>query len=68
MLLVEIIEMDKDLSGTGISRPLQTSSSNPPAAAEGPDPQQPSTSDMPDAEELMESTLAPSTMAEQLSG
>ena len=32
------------------------------------DEQQPSTSDMPDAEELMETTQAPSTMAEQLSG
>ena len=64
----EIIETDKDLSGTGINRPLQTSSSNPPPPAEGDDEQQPSTSDMPDAEELMETTPAPSTMAEQLSG
>ena len=68
MLLTEIAETDQDLSGTGIKRPLQTSSSNPPPPAEGPDPQQPSTSDMPDAEELMETTPAPSTMAEQLSG
>ena len=28
MLLIEIIETDKDLSGTGISRPLQGSSGN----------------------------------------
>ena len=34
----------------------------------GHDQQEPSTSDMPDAEELMETTPAPSTMAEQLSG
>ena len=40
----------------------------PPPPAEGDDEQQPSTSDMPDAEELMETTPAPSTMAEQLSG
>ena len=64
----EIIETDQDLSGTGIKRPLQTSSSNPPPPAEGDDQEQPSTSDMPDAEELMETTPAPSTMAEQLSG
>ena len=64
----EIVETDKDLSGTGINRPLQTSSSNPPPPAEGDDEQQSSTSDMPDAEELMETTPAPSTMAEQLSG
>ena len=50
----EIIETDQDLSGTGIKRPLQTSSSNPPPPAEGDDQEQPSTSDMPDAEELME--------------
>ena len=64
----EIVETDQDLSGTGIKRPLQTSSSNPPPPAEGDDQEQPSTSDMPDAEELMETTPAPSTMAEQLSG
>ena len=64
----EIVETDQDLSGTGIKRPLQTSSSNPPPLAEGDDQEQPSTSDMPDAEELMETTPAPSTMAEQLSG
>ena len=64
----EIVETDQDLSGTGIKRPLQTSSSNPPPSAEGYDQEQPSTSDMPDAEELMETTPAPSTMAEQLSG
>ena len=70
MLLVEIIEMDKDLSGTGISRPLQGSSHNPPAA-EGPDAEQLSTSDapnIPDAEELMETTPAPTTLAQDLSG
>ena len=47
----EIFETDKDLSGTGIKRPLQTSSSNPPSnpppPAEGDYEQQPSTSDMP---------------------
>ena len=49
MLLIEIIETDKDLSGTGISRPLQDSSGDPP------DAEQPSTSDapdIPDAEEV----------------
>ena len=65
MLLTEIAETDQDLSGTGIQRPLQTSSSNPPPPADQPST---STSDLPDAEELMESTPAPSTMAEQLSG
>ena len=65
MLLTEIAETDQDLSGTGIQRPLQTSSSNPPPL---PDQPSTSTSDLPDAEELMESTPAPSTMAEQLSG
>ena len=65
MLLVEIIEMDKDLSGTGISRPLQGSSGDPS------DAEQPSTSDapdIPDAEELMDTTPAPSTMAQDFSG
>ena len=65
MLLKEIAETDQDLSGTGIQRPLQTSSSNPPPPADQPST---STSDLPDAEELMEITPAPSTMAEQLSG
>ena len=40
----------------------------PPPPAECDDQEQPSTSDIPDAEELMETTPAPSTMAEQLSG
>lgn len=66
MLLTEIAETDQDLSGTGIQRPLQTSSSNP-----LPDQPSTSTSDLPDpdAEELMEITPAPApvTMAEQLS-
>ena len=65
MLLVEIVETDKDLSGTGISRPLQGSSGNPP------DAKQLSTSDapdIPDAEELMDTTPAPTTMAQDLSG
>ena len=65
MLLVEIVEMDKDLSGTGISRPLQGSSGEPP------DAEQPSTSDapdIPDAEGLMDTTPAPTTMAQDLSG
>ena len=65
MLRVEIVETDKDLSGTGISRPLQGSSGNPP------DAEQPSTSDapnIPDAEELMDTTPAPTTMAQDLSG
>ena len=63
MLLTEIAETDQDLSGTGIQRPLQTSSTNP-------DQPSTSTSDLPnpDAEELMETTPAPVTMAEQLSG
>ena len=64
----EIVETDQDLSGTGIKKPPQTSSSNPPPPAECDDQEQPSTSDIPDAEELMETTPAPSTMAEQLSG
>ena len=70
MLLTEIVETDKDLSGTGMSRPLQGSSGNPPAA-EGPDAQQPSTSDapdLPDTEELMDTTPASTTMAQDLSG
>ena len=65
MLLVKIVEMDKDLSGTGIRRPLQGSSGDPP------DAEQPSTSDapdIPDAEELMDTTPAPTTMAQDLSG
>ena len=65
MLLVEIVETDKDLSGTGISRPLQGSSGDPP------DAEQPSTSDapdIPDAEELMDTTPSPTTMAQDLSG
>ena len=64
MLLTEIAETDQDLSGTGIQRPLQTSSSNP-----LPDQPSTSTSDLPDPEELMEITPAPApvTMAEQLS-
>ena len=65
MLLIEIVKMDKDLSRTGISRPLQGSSGDPP------DAEQPSTSDapdIPDAEELMDTTPAPTTMAQDLSG
>ena len=65
MLLTEIAKTDQDLSGTRIQRPLQTSSSNPQPPADQPST---STSDLPDAEELMERTPAPSTMAEQLSG
>ena len=67
MLLTEIAETDQDLSGTGIQRPLQTSSTNPPPL---PDQPSTSTSDLPDpdAEELMEITPAPVTMAEELSG
>ena len=65
MLLIEIIETEKDLSGTGISRPLQGSSGEPP------DAKQPSTSDppdLPDVEELMDTTPGPTTMAQDLSG
>ena len=59
MLLIEIVEMDKDLSGTDISRPLQGSAGEPPEA------EQPSTSDapdIPDAEKLMDTTPAPTTV------
>ena len=65
MLLVEIVKMDKDLSGTGISRPLQGSLGEPPDG-EQPSPSDPP--DLPDAEELMDTTPAPTTMAQDLSG